>query len=177
MREKHAKTRSPFVHDLWQFFPMIYDAPFPGETPLVYEYFCVYRDAGPTRSLRSLVDVPVNGKTRSLRQIGAWSSEHAWVERTEAFDADVAAAAAAETHQKRVDMHAEFTSTDLEIARQIQADFHAFLAETEKPLDAYLDWIEIYESVRAWMYAITIETEQKPAFNTDANILKALLGG
>ncbi len=153
---------------------MIYNEPFPGESPLTYEYFCIYRDTGPTRSLRSLANVSINGKTRSLRQIGTWSSAHAWVERVEAFDADIATAAAKKTHKKRVDCHAEFINTDLEIARKIQADFRKFLASEYKTLDDYLHWIEIYETVRAWMYAISIDSPKQN--NITMSDLKQLLG-
>ena len=48
----------------------------PSETALAYEYFKLYRDMPPKeRSLRDLCEREVNGKKRSISQMGRWSKE------------------------------------------------------------------------------------------------------
>ena len=61
----------------------IYDK-LPGETAKAYEAFCVYRDLGTQRSLgKASVELE-----KSLKFLGRWSSQHNWVERAAAWDAD-----------------------------------------------------------------------------------------
>ena len=50
-----------------------FDSQAPRESALAYKYFELYRDAGQQRSLRSLCEHTVEGKKRSLSQIGRWS--------------------------------------------------------------------------------------------------------
>ena len=48
----------------------------PSETALAYEYFKLYRDMfSEERSLRDLCEREVNGKKRSISQMGRWSKE------------------------------------------------------------------------------------------------------
>ena len=60
-----------------------------GESDLAFAYFELYRDqkAG-DRSLRSLTDVVVNGKKRSLNVLGRWSSKYEWPKRLRDWDFD-----------------------------------------------------------------------------------------
>jgi len=56
----------------------------PGESSRAYAHFCLYRDMGVSRSLRTLEKV--DGCTSGYRQLGRWSSRWRWVERCEAYD-------------------------------------------------------------------------------------------
>jgi hypothetical protein len=55
-----------------------------GESSKAYHHFCLYRDMGPTRSLRQMANVP--GCTSVRRQLNRWSSKWRWVERSHAYD-------------------------------------------------------------------------------------------
>jgi len=55
-----------------------------GESSKAYAHFCLYRDMGVSRSLRTLEEV--DGCTSGYRQLGRWSSRWRWVERCEAYD-------------------------------------------------------------------------------------------
>lgn len=58
----------------------------PSESARAFAAFCVYRDDGPGRSLRGVVD-----KTGTkLAQIGVLSRRYRWVSRVEAYDAHMA---------------------------------------------------------------------------------------
>ena len=129
-----------------------YQTPFPGESPLAFSYFTTYRDMGPTRSLRALESVEINGKKRGLRQIGRWSSEYAWQVRVEAFDADIIEAAATAAVEKRIKEVKDFIDADISIASSIQKDFQAWMgADSEKDPGMYLKWTKVYESARNWI--------------------------
>lgn len=81
----------------------------PGESGPAYVAFCVYRDMGPTRTLRRVRDL--HGK--SWQTLSGWSKKHAWVTRTQAFDRE----------QDRL------WRIELADARRRMAERHAKLAE------------------------------------------------
>lgn len=60
------------------------------DTDRAYAAFCMYRNAGPLRSLRKLVPQfygdDTDGSTTKLRQLATWSSEGQWVARAVAYD-------------------------------------------------------------------------------------------
>lgn len=66
-----------------------------GETNRAYAAFCIYRNAGPRRSLRQacrdfygMADLPPHARDGSdsrLRQIAHWSSQWDWVDRAQAY--------------------------------------------------------------------------------------------
>ena len=97
-----------------------FESPIPGESDLAYTYFEMYRDAGPERNLRMLCDSEIGGKTRSLAQIGRWSSQFHWQTRVEAYDAHVAHAAFAKLAQQRRDEITKFIDNDMSIAIDLQ---------------------------------------------------------
>ena len=55
-----------------------------GESSKAYAHFCVYRDAGATRSIRKMPSV--SGCTSVVRQLNRWSSRWRWVERCQKYD-------------------------------------------------------------------------------------------
>ena len=129
-----------------------YQTPFPGETPLAFSYFTAYRDMGPTRSLRALESIEINGKKRGLRQIGRWSSEYAWQVRVEAFDTDIIEAASTAAVEKRIKEVQDFIDADISIASSIQEDFQAWReSDSEKDPGMYLKWTKVYDSARNWI--------------------------
>ena len=97
-----------------------FDSQAPRESALAYKYFELYRDAGQQRSLRSLCEHTVEGKKRSLSQIGRWSSKFSWQERVEAFDAKNAQLAFQRLSAQRKEEITTFISEDLAIALQVQ---------------------------------------------------------
>lgn len=130
----------------------VYQIPFPDETPLAFSYFTAYRDMGPTRSLRALETVEIQGKKRGLRQIGRWSSAFAWQVRVEAFDADVIETAETQAVEKRIKEVQDFIDTDILIVSAIQKDFRAWIeSDSEKDPGAYLKWTKIYEMTQKWI--------------------------
>ncbi len=130
-----------------------YDAPFPGESQLIFSYFVAYRDMGPDRTLRALEVLEIKGRTRQLRQIGQWSSEFKWQVRTAAYDADVARAVAHQQREKQVEAVSSFITKDIEIATILQKDFLAWLSDpTEKPIEERAKWVSAYTKVREWIY-------------------------
>ncbi len=68
-------------------FVVKFDSQVPRESPLACRYFELYRDARGKRFLCSISGHTVDGKKRSLSQIGKWSSKFSWQERVEAFNA------------------------------------------------------------------------------------------
>ena len=101
---------------------MDFSARLPDESKLAYKYFELYRDqTSSCRSLRVLCDVAVDGKNRSLRQIGAWSSQHDWGGRVAKWDAAVERAAAAEIFARRQSEISDFINKDLQMSRDFQA--------------------------------------------------------
>lgn len=61
----------------------------PGETPRAYAAFVAYRELGPTRSVRKLVQSG-DERASNTRQLQMWSAEHAWPARAAAYDDQVA---------------------------------------------------------------------------------------
>jgi len=57
-----------------------------GETQKSYAAFCLYRDAGPKRSLRATHDTFYGEGRSNLAQITVWSTKWQWVARTAAYD-------------------------------------------------------------------------------------------
>ena len=93
----------------------------PDESKLAFKYYELYRDqTSSCRSLRSLCDVEVDGKKRSLRQIGAWSSQHDWGGRVAKWDAAVERAAAAELFARRQAEISDFIDKDLQASLEFQ---------------------------------------------------------
>ena len=105
----------------------------PGETPLAYEYFKLYRDMSPEeRSLRDLCEREVNDKKRSISQLGRWSSEHKWQDRVVAYDAEVERAAYQELlTQKQAEVET-FIAEDMSISLKFQKLCKARLEELEQ---------------------------------------------
>ena len=97
-----------------------FESGIPGESALAYNYFEMYRDAGPERNLRMLCDSEIGGKKRSVAQIGRWSSQFHWQTRVEAYDAHVAHAAFAKLAQQRRDEITKFIDNDMSIAINLQ---------------------------------------------------------
>jgi hypothetical protein len=56
------------------------------ENPRAFQMFVMYRDMGPTRSLRKLAEDPAT--LMAFRQIAIYSSQHNWVDRAAAWDAE-----------------------------------------------------------------------------------------
>lgn len=85
----------------------------PDEGARAYEAFCLYRDMGASRSLRRVVrDID-----KSLTTIGIWSSEHNWVERCKAWDAEqdrIAREAQLDEIRKMRERHAQLAMDMLE---------------------------------------------------------------
>ena len=93
----------------------------PDESKLAFKYYELYRDqTSSCRSLRALCDVAVDGKKRSLRQIGAWSSQHDWGGRVAKWDAAVERAAAAELFARRQSEISDFIDKDLRASLEFQ---------------------------------------------------------
>ena len=97
-----------------------FESRIPGESALAYTYFEMYRDAGPERNLRMLCNSEIDGKKRSVAQIGRWSSQFHWQTRVEAYDAHVAHAAFAKLAQQRQDEITTFIDKDMSIAIDLQ---------------------------------------------------------
>lgn len=55
-----------------------------GETARAFEAFCKYRDMGPDRSLRKVVQA----LNKNLTTIAEWSSKYDWVKRVASWDAE-----------------------------------------------------------------------------------------
>lgn len=97
-----------------------FESRLPGESPLAFRYFELYRDAGEQRSLRALCDCEINGKKRPLSQIGKWSSRFHWQARVEAFAAEISHAAFQELARQRSEEVTTFIANDLSIALELQ---------------------------------------------------------
>ena len=129
----------------------------PDESKLAFKYYELYRDqTSSCRSLRALCDVEVDGKKRSLRQIGAWSSQHDWGGRVAKWDAAVERASAAELFARRQSEISDFIDKDLRVSLEFQA---LCLAKLEK-LSAQGDEVDskelrqlamAYKESREWL--------------------------
>jgi len=71
----------------------------PNERIKAYELFCLYRDLGPSRSLRKLRQT--NAMHLSLRQLERYSATYDWVARAQAFSDHIFALKLKE-HEKRI---------------------------------------------------------------------------
>lgn len=130
-----------------------YNAPFPGESALVFKYFVEYRDLGPTRTLRKLETLEIEGRTRNLRQIGRWSANFNWQVRVTAYDEDVARATTARIFQERVKATQSFVLKDMELISGIQEKLSDWLnSEKEKTIEEYHKWTTSYSKVREMVY-------------------------
>jgi hypothetical protein len=72
------------------------------ERSKAYEHFCGYRDMGPERSLAKMTGI--GNASVSRRQLERWSSEHRWVERAAAYDADFDRRRRAKLEKERQEM-------------------------------------------------------------------------
>ncbi|MDP7281077.1 MAG: hypothetical protein QGG39_14515 [Candidatus Poribacteria bacterium] len=89
-----------------------------GESDLAFAYFQLYRDQQPgQRSLRSLTDVVVNGKKRSLNVLGRWSSKYEWPKRLRDWDFDRSKDALRTIVSKRNRELVDFIEKDFTIAK------------------------------------------------------------
>jgi hypothetical protein len=71
----------------------------PNEPIKAYELFCLYRDLGPSRSLRKLRQT--NALSLSVRQLERYSAKYAWLGRAQAFS-DHIFTLKLEEHEKRI---------------------------------------------------------------------------
>lgn len=97
-----------------------FESRLPGESALAFAYFELYRDAGSQRSLRALCESEINGKKRTLSQIGKWSSRFHWQTRVEAFEAEIAHTALLELTEQRREEITAFIANDMAIALELQ---------------------------------------------------------
>ena len=89
-----------------------------GESDLAFAYFQLYRDQqSGDRSLRSLTDVEVNGKKRSLNVLGRWSSKYEWPKRLRDWDFDRSKDALRTIVSKRNRELVDFIEKDFTIAK------------------------------------------------------------
>lgn len=58
----------------------------PGESARAFAAFCIYRDLGAKRSLNAAYQEQSGSTSTAPGTWTAWSREHAWVERAEAYD-------------------------------------------------------------------------------------------
>jgi len=96
----------------------------PDEPATAYQAFTVYRDQGITRSLRKAAAAfyaqrepdadgdqresagsPESGTSGQVARFKAWSREHLWQARVEAFDAEEARKRSLKRQQERIEMH------------------------------------------------------------------------
>lgn len=145
-----------------------YDAPFPGESQLVFSYFVAYRDMGPGRTLRALEVLEIKGRTRQLRQIGQWSSKYEWQVRTAAYDTDIARAVAHQQREEQVEAISTFIRKDIEIATILQKDLFEWLSDpTEKSIEERVKWVSAYTKVREWIYDASLLSDSDKNTNID----------
>ena len=97
-----------------------FESRLPGESALAFAYFELYRDAGSQRSLRALCDCEINGKKRTLSQMGKWSSRFHWQTRVEAYEAELAHAASLKLAGQRREEITAFIANDMSIALELQ---------------------------------------------------------
>ena len=97
-----------------------FESRLPGESALAFAYFEIYRDAGDARTLRDLSNCEVQGKKRSLAQIGRWSSRFHWQARVYAFEAENAQAAFQSLTEQRREEITAFIPNDMSIALELQ---------------------------------------------------------
>ncbi len=73
-----------------------------GESSKAYAHFCLYRDLGPERSLRKLIE---DGKaTVKQRRLEHWSAHNRWVDRAQAYDDELERQLRAKNEKARKEM-------------------------------------------------------------------------
>ena len=125
------------------------------ESPLAYKYYLLYRDQEPsTRSLRSLCDIEVAGKKRTLRQIGAWSSQQDWTHRVAVWDAETEREAQLRKFTERVQALEHYIDTELAFIGEIQQLLQKALQNLKQADTPELQLSEIvktWSQVRVWL--------------------------
>lgn len=105
----------------------------PGETPLAFAYYELYRDMPPVeRSLRTLAEKEVNGKKRSDGMLAKWSTKYNWQNRVKLHDAQVTRDAYLEQAKRRQAEITMFIDEDMDIALRFQKLCKLGLAELER---------------------------------------------
>jgi hypothetical protein len=90
----------------------------PRETARAFAVFCVYRDLGPSRTLRAAAAAFYQRSTASTeRQVDKWSSAFRWVERASAWDRHLDAAA----RRAHEEAQREMVERHVKEARAVQA--------------------------------------------------------
>jgi hypothetical protein len=111
----------------------------PGESARAYGAFCLYRDAGPRRSLRETCR-RYYGNTTSVRRLSIWSSRWRWPERCRAWDDHLDGLARQEQARQRkemVELHARAARALVDRA----AEAAALVAPSDlKPADV-IKWL------------------------------------
>lgn len=138
-------------------------SPVEGESPLAFACFCVYRDMGPTRSLRLAGEQKVNGKKRSLAQWGKWSSRFGWKERVAAWDEYIAQKAAAALVEKRKADVEAFIEADMDFAKTVREACKARLQADSTSIDAkeIRQIAASYDMAREWLAEVLEVFEEK----------------
>ena len=97
-----------------------------GERSKAYNLFCIYRDAGPTRS-QDQVHQKFNEDSKdsiSHRQVASYSTQHDWVERAEAYDDYVDEMQVEKNLQAIVEMNRRQAEDAVQIQKQALDDFN-----------------------------------------------------
>lgn len=121
------------------------------ETDKAFAAFCIYRDLGPSaRSLRVVSDevygsIPAAKRQRASGQINKWSSQHRWVERAKAWDAE----------QDRLAQEA-FLRENLERRRQIAKDAATIQRKALEAIES--GSFTPFHGALAWDKAVKIES-------------------
>jgi hypothetical protein len=74
-----------------------------GESSKAYAHFCLYRDMGVNRSLRTLEKA--DGCTSDYRQLGRWSSRWRWVDRCQKYEDHLEHQDRLQQEKERREMH------------------------------------------------------------------------
>ena len=120
----------------------------PRESSRAYAYFVAYRDMGPRRSLTGVRQTLGEGSAPSRGRLGQLSSVWSWVERSRAWDAQVASQlprAAIDTSQEEERRRQEALARSKELA----GDLRAKLAGLIGGLDvAQANWTDLMRLTR-----------------------------
>lgn len=116
-----------------------WDQPAEGETARAFAAFTVYRDLGPTRSLRRAAGLHYRGETPArTRQLETWSSRHRWADRVAAFDRWLDAQVIARRREEHLEMaarHAAAGRSALELVADQLGQLAALEAKRLQLLD------------------------------------------
>ena len=129
----------------------------PGETPLAFTYYELYRGMPPVeRSLRALAEKEVKGKKRSDGMLAKWSTKYNWQDRVKLHDAQGARDAYLEQAKQRQEEITTFINEDMDIAFRFQKLCKSGLAELErsgeKPDFKMLRQVAlVYKESREWL--------------------------